>query len=608
MAGRATDCSAISAAARVSETGDGLSSSGGFFLVCRKPGGDRTREVHRLQEAFTELGFAPPVMITTETCIIGAYPSFQSRSVVVKRHPNGDFIFVCGTCLTEQGVGVAATACLSEALEAASPQEVELMGHYAVVFQKNGATGIKLDRFGGYHVFYNLDAGIVSSSFYVICSVLDKLTLSRQSACEYVFNGVVSGDETLFSEVALAPIQATIVVGSGGLDVLRPKLPVTRTYNSEERNASLDKSIALLDRYFAAAARSFGDRVNCALSGGYDSRLILAFLRRHGTKPRVYVYGSGPEKDVRFALEIARREGFSLDVIDKSERPIIPPAAFADTARRNFLAIDGYGYDGIFHNGAEIGESARRVHGNAIAFNGGGGEIFRNFFYLLDRTYTIREILWSFYSRFDPAACTAGFDSNSYYDGLERKMMKLLGSDERLLPRPTVEWLYHSFRCRAWDGKVDSIASRYGYTAMPYLERAITEHASGLCLAWKNHGAYEAELIRRTDRRLAGYPSIYGHDFSGPPPPSRRLADYATYLRPPWLRRFTYRVKYVRRPPADRPGYLACPYRQAVLPGGVVILRRLFELNRVRDDEQFARVLSLEYALRWFGSRVKADF
>ena len=48
---------------------------------------------------------------------------------------------------------------------------------------------------------------------------------------------------------------------------------------------------------------------------------------------------------------------------------------------------------------------------------------------------------------------------------------------------------------------------------------------------------------------------------------SRRLADYATYLRPPWLRRYTYRLKYAHRSSADWPGYLAGPYREAVLPG-----------------------------------------
>ncbi len=579
---------------------------GGFFLVCIRPHQDRSAEVSRLRAAFAELGFAPPEIVETDDYVFAAYPSFVSRSIAAQRYPNGDFVFVCGTCVCERGA--AAATALYECAGAASPAGDALMGHYAAILKKGDLTTVTLDRFGGYHVFYNLEAGIVSSSFYAVCSALGRLTLSQQSACEFVFNGVVSGNETLFTEVAVAPIGATVRVGSRGLEVVRPVLRVTRAFTAETRAASLEQSIALLDRYFGAVTSSFGDRVGCALSGGYDSRLILACLRRHQTRPRVYVYGSEGETDVRLAMEIAGREGFSLDVIDKSDRPIVPPGEFAATAHRNFLAADGYDYGGIFHNGAEVAELARRVRGNAVAFNGGGGEIFRNFFFLPDRDYTIRELLWSFYSQFDPAICTPVFDRSSYYAGLERKVMDVLGSDERRLPRPTVEWLYHSFRCRAWDGKVDSIAARYGTTAMPYLERSITEHASALRLSWKNHGAYEAELIRRVDGRLAGYRSIYGHDFARPPPLGRRLHDYTTYLRPPWLRRYTYRLKHGRRPSTDWPGYLAQPYREAALPAGTMVLDRLFRLDRIGNAAQFARILSLEYALHRFGARVKVDF
>jgi hypothetical protein len=578
---------------------------GGFFLVCEGPHEDRREEVARLQEAFAELGFAPPEIVKAEGYVFGAYPKLQSMSAGLKRYPNGDFAFVCGTCLSD-GVGLAGAASLYEGAVTSRTSE-EIMGHYATVLKRDDRTEIKLDGFGGYHLFYNLEARIVSSSFYAICSVLPSLTLSQQSACEYVFNGVVSGDETLFREVQLASIQATIAVGPHALEIVRPMLPVTRTFTSTRSDASFRESIALLDRYFGTVYRSFGDRVRCALSGGYDSRLILAFLRRHGMKPGVYVYGSEHDRDVLFAQEIARGEGFPLEVIDKDDRPIIPPMEFAQIAHRNFLATDGYGYAGIFHNGAENEESARRVLGDTIAINGGGGEIFRNFFYLLDRRYSIREFLWSFYSRFNPAVCTAAFDSESYYRSLEQKVMNLLSSDERWLPRPTVEWLYHSFRCRAWDGKVDSIAGRYGFTAMPYLERSITEHASALPLHWKNHGAYEAELIRRIDSRLAGYRSIYGHNFSRSPPPSRRLSDYWTYLRPPWLRRYTYRLRHFRRA-GDWPAYLGLAYREAVLPGGAVILQRLLRIENVMDQAQFARILSLEYALRQFGNRVTVAF
>jgi hypothetical protein len=578
---------------------------GGFFLVCSGPNEDRSDEVSRLQQAFAELGFAPPEMVKEEGYVFAAYPKLQARSVDLKRYPNGDFAFVCGTCLCEGGL--ADVAALYDGLSDCSPMGEEIMGQYAAVIKKNGRTEIKLDRFGGYHLFYNADARIVCSSFFAICSVLQSLTLSQQNAYEYVFNGVVSGNETLFNEVKIAPIQSTIVIRPSALEIVRPALPVTRTFASPRRDAALRESVALLDRYFSAVAGSFGDRVRSALSGGYDSRLILAFLRRHGIRPILYVYGRALERDVRLASEIARREDILLEAIDKDDRPIIPPEEFLETAHRNFLATDGYGYAGIFHNGAETAELARRVRGDTIAIHGGGGEIFRNFFYLPDREYTIKELLWSFYSQFDPANCTPVFNSQSYYTGLESKVLDVLGSDGATLPRPTVEWLYHSFRCRAWNGKVDSLASRYGFIAMPYLERPITEHASALPLRWKNYGAYQAELIRRVDNQLAEYPSGYGHNFSTPPPLSRRLSDYPTHLRPPWLRRYTHRLKHLRRA-NEWSVYLTPPYRDAVLPGGIAIMRRLFRLDRVVDQAQYERILSLEYALRQFSTRVKVDF
>src|SRR5215470_12293896 len=239
---------------------------GGFFLVCTGPNEDRTVEVTRLQRAFAELGFAPPEIVKEEGYLLAAYPKFHSRSVALKRYPNGDFGFVCGTCFCESG-GLANVAALYDGVTARSPMSEQIMGQYAAVIKKNGRTEIKLDRFGGYHLFYNADARIVCSSFFAISSVLHSLTLSQQNAYEYVFNGVVSGNETLFNEVKIAPIQATIVIRPSALEIVRAPLPVPRTFASPRRDASLRESIALLDRYFSAVAYGFGDRVRSALSG-----------------------------------------------------------------------------------------------------------------------------------------------------------------------------------------------------------------------------------------------------------------------------------------------------------------------------------------------------
>src|SRR5947208_15296267 len=136
---------------------------GGFFLISIGPNEDRADEVSRLQRAFAELGFASPEIVKADGYLFAAYPKYQSTSAGLKRYRNGDFGFVCGTCFCE-GVGLADVASLYEGATACSHASKEIMGQYAAVVKKNGRTEIKLDPFGSYHLYYNLDARIVCSS------------------------------------------------------------------------------------------------------------------------------------------------------------------------------------------------------------------------------------------------------------------------------------------------------------------------------------------------------------------------------------------------------------------------------------------------------------
>lgn len=581
---------------------------GGFVLLHTTPGEDRSAAQAAALTVFARMGMPNPHLIRGENYVLAVYPKRQATEPALERFPNGDFVYACGTLIYQHKIGKPAAAAFYLDGKAQLAARDQAIGHYAVIVRKDGQTAILPDSSGGFLVFYDAARRIASSSFLAVASALDRVTLSAQGACEYVFNGVVSGNATLFGEVLLAPVDAAIVVGEKHFDIQQNPLQTPTTVCTEPFETTVAHSMQLLDHYFAAVAESFPDRVTCALSGGYDSRLILAMLRRHGISPRVYVYGPSGDKDVRLARTIAEGEGFALEIVDKDKQLTFTPDEFAAVAYDNFLASDGYTWSGIFTNGAERYQRASRVSGNALALNGGGGEIWRNFFYLLDRTYSSREILWSFYSQFDPETCTSAFDQEAYFRKLEDKLEALIGCPYPSLPRPLVEWLYHSFRCRAWDGRINNINNSYGYVALPFLERTVTEQASVIPIGWKNHGAYEAELIRRADARLASYPSGYGHDFSGPPPLTRRLADYGTYLRPPWVRRFVYRVKNRVRRPGEMPDYLQEEYRDAALPGGVQVMAELFRLDRVGDPAQTARILTLEYLVRQFDGRIRVDF
>jgi hypothetical protein len=278
---------------------------GGFVLLHTTPGEDRSAAQNAALAIFVRMGMPAPQLIRGENYILAIYPKRQSIEPALQPFPNGDFVYACGTLIYENMVGKpAAAAFYRDSIGQHTPRD-QAIGHYAVVIRKGGETAIVPDTFGGFLVYHDAARRIASSSFLAVASALDHMTLSTPGACEYVFNGVVSGDATVFDEVLLAPMNATIAVGEQRLEIRSYSLPIATLASTEPFEAVVERSMQLLDRYFAAVAKSFGNRVTCALSGGYDSRLILAMLRRHGIRPRVYVYGPPGDKDVSLARAIA---------------------------------------------------------------------------------------------------------------------------------------------------------------------------------------------------------------------------------------------------------------------------------------------------------------
>jgi hypothetical protein len=109
---------------------------------------------------------------------------------------------------------------------------------------------------------------------YAIRLVLSSLTLSQQSVCEHVFNGG-SDNETIFSEIKLAPIQATILVGGCfGDDLSRYICSVYMfdTFRSARSHASSRENIALFDCCFGAVFHS--SAIECATR--YQAAMIRA--------------------------------------------------------------------------------------------------------------------------------------------------------------------------------------------------------------------------------------------------------------------------------------------------------------------------------------------
>ena len=121
----------------------------GFFLVCKGLHRDRSAELAVLHRAFAELDFAPPEIIEDRDYVFAGFPTFGNGSIPLKRYPNGDFVFVCGTCVSNTGIGAAAAVRLQDGATTRPAADDPTMGHYAAILNRNGRTEIRLDRFRG---------------------------------------------------------------------------------------------------------------------------------------------------------------------------------------------------------------------------------------------------------------------------------------------------------------------------------------------------------------------------------------------------------------------------------------------------------------------------
>jgi len=445
---------------------------------------------------------------------------------------------------------------------------------------------------GTLHLYADSAQNIVCTSFLALAEALARRTINDDAVYDYVFNGAPHGGHTVFREIHLCEWR-TVLELTEQVRVKPMALPPSQSRVERTLDDHANHCLFVLRRRLRAMIAAFGDRIDTALSGGYDSRLLLALLNSEGVSPRLHVYGGGENPDVQIARTIAEVEGLTLERLNKAAVAPVQLDAYPRVVESNMLAFDGYPTDGLFDMGIDLASRRARCVNGELMLNGGGGEIFRNFFHLPDRELSLREFVSSFYCQFDPTVCSARFDERAYARAFEIKLASALGTTASRVPCSRMDALYANFRCRFWMGRNNSVNNRLGFAVTPFIDSVVVDAALAVPLRLRNAGRLEARMITLANSRLASYPSAYGHPFNRRASTRRQLADLATRHRPAFLRRLSYRLKHLRSVVA--PLQLSAAYTGQVVGTQFEYMRQFFVLRRVWDIAQYNRICTLEY-------------
>ncbi len=525
--------------------------------------------------------------------------SAQPAPVLRQTTPEGEDLFtITGTWFYRWQHGAEALeACYRAFLRDPAEALLALSGHYTVIARINGELQLCVDPTGTAKVYCHSNGALFSDSFLVALETLPSRTLRTQEMYEYVFRGAMYGGRTFLEELHILRARRLYTLQNGTAPKETALAGMLEEPGTPEPQAELfDQVFERLSAWGGAIAERYGDDAAAPLTGGHDSRLLLATLRRAGVSPELFV--SGPEKspDVRIAKRIAEGEGIPLHHLTPMER--LSPESFHEAVRQNYLMMDGAGaVFGIFEPGAQLRDKQTNSRRNSLLLNGGGGEVLRNFFNLPDREHSLASFVLGYFDRVDPRAVTGAFDRSGYLASLAAKTATELGLRGKRLSRQQVELIYATMQLQYWIAQNVTLNNHFADALSPLMDGSIVLPASRVSIGEKMHGRFVGRLIHALDPPLARYPSEYGHPLDGSAVSAKaRMKDLFAHYAPNRVRPFL-RIMRARKRGGQRPYYMAKEYLAPFFPGGEPPLGEYLRWEAITDAQTLSRAATVAYLL-----------
>jgi hypothetical protein len=461
-------------------------------------------------------GQVPSHFVETEWAFAASFPRYNgSGGTVVTDPKTGSWILSTGTWFHAEGYASGAESkLLQRYLEVGATRLAqELEGFFVLVFgdARTCEVVVVTDIIGSCHSFQRtFDVGMVLSGSSLLLAALESCKLDLTACQEFFCTGIIYEDRTCHYEVRkLAP--ATI------FHFVEGKKRSSETYwqaaDAKPESRGGEEAVeALWDATMRAAKRIHSIYPNpvCDLTGGYDSRALVAAFLGAGVRFTTAVSGSDDSADVRISRGLAQRLGLaslhSEPLKNVSFEQVLPCLPMTDGE-----------YDLV--NYAEIREIHKGLSQQFdISINGSFGEVARGYWWELlfprigarspldahkvaQRRYAAQRCDSSIF----PAA--ARTDLADHFAGVIER------TNAGLTEMPNtfqMDNAYLMMRMQRWQGRIASSTNQMWPCLSPFMFRSVLEImlSARAMLRWRS--LMVRKMLSEFSPRLAEYPLEHG--------------------------------------------------------------------------------------------------
>jgi len=404
----------------------------------------------------------------------------------------------------------------------------KLIGVYCFIFCIKDSISLMLDPLYLYHCFVDKAGALLSSSFLALLKASkEKPNLNKLACLENLTTGYIIGPDTLAEEIQVINRQVQGEKAFKDWQIVDTPLG----HKEPSFRGTMDECIALqvqhLRSYVSQASKiTKGHDIDCGISGGYDSRLLVALLQER--MPGRYHLHTHAVKGhhTRFAEKSVAEEIGSFVGVSVKSIESLPAEEMADNEIQQKLLDSVCYYDGrCNHVMGSYQTTNTRAYRRAIlgdlqvGYNGLAGELFRKFDNV--RKKRIRFEDWAHLYLFYP-----GFYAAAGSHPIAAEIMDYVnGKIVSILQTQHLEYL-NDFSLRRFAGEIKNVynygvrvnaENQLAFFFVPFSDAHTVLKSYNAIPFIGNTGVFQAKMIETLSPQLVMITSNYGFPFNREP-------------------------------------------------------------------------------------------